>query len=132
MEQKVTPWEVSGKINYEKLIKQFGLRHLHDLPKIFTKNVLFRRNLVFAHRDFGRIVDAVENKKDFVMMTGLMPSGKFHFGHKMVADQIIFYQNLGAKIYLNVADVELLTNSWIMGFSIVVISLEVPSPQLHS
>src|SRR3989338_6081319 len=40
------------------------------------------------------------------MMTGLMPSGKFHFGHKMVADQIIFYQSLGAKIYLTVADIE--------------------------
>ena len=40
------------------------------------------------------------------MMTGLMPSGRFHFGHKMVADQIIFYQKLGAKIYLTVADIE--------------------------
>ena len=40
------------------------------------------------------------------MMTGLMPSGKFHFGHKMVADQVIFYQKLGAKVYLAVADVE--------------------------
>jgi tryptophanyl-tRNA synthetase len=40
------------------------------------------------------------------MMTGLMPSGKFHFGHKMVADQIIMYQKLGAKVYLTVADIE--------------------------
>ena len=40
------------------------------------------------------------------MMTGLMPSGKFHLGHKLVADQIIFYQSLGAKIYLCIADLE--------------------------
>jgi len=39
-------------------------------------------------------------------MTGLMPSGKFHLGHKMVAEQLIFYQSLGAKIYLTVADLE--------------------------
>ena len=40
------------------------------------------------------------------MMTGLMPSGMFHLGHKMVADQIIYYQSLGAKIFLCVADIE--------------------------
>ncbi len=102
----VTPWEVKGTVDYEKLIIEFGLQPLSNLPPTFQKNVLFRRKLVFAHRDFNRIVDAVQKKKPFAMMTGLMPSGKFHFGHKMVADQIIFYQKLGAKIYLAVADIE--------------------------
>jgi tryptophanyl-tRNA synthetase len=106
MPQKVTPWEVSGKINYDKLIKDFGLKPLKHLPKVFQDNVLFRRGIIFAHRDFKQIVEAIENKKPFVMMTGLMPSGKFHFGHKMVADQIIFYQKLGAKVYVTVADIE--------------------------
>jgi tryptophanyl-tRNA synthetase len=102
----VTPWEVRGEIDYGKLIKEFGLRAMENLPARFDDSVLFRRNIIFAHRDFGRIVDAAEKKKPFVMMTGLMPSGKFHFGHKMVADQIIFYQNLGAKVYIAVADIE--------------------------
>ncbi len=101
----ITPWEVRGAIDYERLIKEFGLRPMAALPKRFD-NVLFRRNIVFAQRDFGRIVEAVEKKKPFVMMTGLMPSGKFHFGHKMVADQIVFYQKLGAKVYVAVADIE--------------------------
>ena len=39
-------------------------------------------------------------------MTGLMPTGKFHIGHAILAQQMIFYQNLGAKIYIAVADVE--------------------------
>lgn len=104
--QKVTPWEVSKNVNYDKLIKEFGLQPLRHLPKVFEKQVLFRRGIIFAHRDFKQIVEAIENKKPFVMMTGLMPSGRFHFGHKMVADQIIFYQGLGAKIYLTVADIE--------------------------
>lgn len=106
METKVTPWEVKGKIDYDKLIKKFGLKPLNHLPEEFQKNLLFRRGIVFAHRDFKQIVEAIENKKPIVMMTGLMPSGKFHFGHKLVADQIIFYQSLGAKIYLAVADIE--------------------------
>ncbi len=109
MVSKVTPWEVKGKVDYNKLIKDFGLRPLQHLPKKFLQHPLFRREIIFAHRDFKKIVEAVQNKKPFVMMTGLMPSGKFHFGHKMVADQIVFYQSLGAKIYLAVADIEAYT-----------------------
>ncbi|MBT5342175.1 tryptophan--tRNA ligase, partial [Candidatus Woesearchaeota archaeon] len=36
----VTPWEVKGKIDYDKLIKQFGLKQLQHLPEQFQKNVL--------------------------------------------------------------------------------------------
>ena len=106
MTYKVTPWEVEGKIDYQKLIKEFGLQPLQHLPEVFNKNLLFRRGIIFAHRDFKYIAEAIEQKKPFVMMTGLMPSGKFHLGHKLVADQIIFYQSLGAKIYLCIADLE--------------------------
>ncbi len=106
MAYTVTPWEVKGKIDYERLITEFGLQPLRYLPAVFEKNVLFRRGIVFAHRDFKQIVEAVEHQKPFVMITGLMPSGKFHFGHKLVAEQIIFYQQLGARVYLAVADVE--------------------------
>ncbi|MBU0456945.1 MAG: tryptophan--tRNA ligase [Nanoarchaeota archaeon] len=106
MPAKVTPWEVKGKVDYDKLIKKFGLQPLRYLPEQFHKHLLFRRGIIFAHRDFKRIAEAIEQNKPFVMMTGLMPSGRFHFGHKMVADQIIFYQKLGAKIYLAVADIE--------------------------
>ncbi len=103
---KVTPWEVSGNVDYNKLIKEFGVRHLHELPEAFNKSHLFRRGIIFAHRDFERIVDAVKHKKKFVMMTGLMPSGKFHLGHMLIAQQMIFYQKLGAKLYVAVADLE--------------------------
>src|SRR3989338_3568695 len=102
----VTPWEVKGTIYYDKLIKEFGLQSLRFLPEPFQQQVLFRRGIVFAHRDFKQIAEAIEQEKPFVMMAGLMPSGKFHFGHKLVADQIVFYQSLGAKISLTVADLE--------------------------
>ena len=49
---KVTPWEVSGNVDYNKLIKEFGVRHLHELPEAFNKSHLFRRGIIFAHRDF--------------------------------------------------------------------------------
>lgn len=102
----ITPWEVSGKVDYARLLKEFGLRPLTHLPKKFHENVLFRRGIVFAHRDFHRIVEAIGKKKKFVMMTGLMPTGKFHIGHMILAQQMVFYQKLGARIYIAVADLE--------------------------
>ncbi len=101
----ITPWEVKGSVDYDRLIHEFGLKHMPELPKQFD-DVLFRRNIIFAQRDFSRIVEAVEKKQPFAMMTGLMPSGKFHFGHKMLADQMVFYQKLGAKLFVTVADIE--------------------------
>lgn len=105
-EYVVTPWEVSGDIDYDKLVKEFGVSPLKDLPAVFNENVLFRRKVVFAHRDIQRILEAIKNKKKVVMMTGLMPTGKFHLGHMLLAQQMIFYQKLGAKLYIAVADLE--------------------------
>ena len=103
---EITPWDVSGDIDYNKLIRDFGVYPLKELPKVFNDNLLFRRGIIFAHRDIQRVLEAVKNKKPFVMMTGLMPTGKFHIGHMIVAQQMIFYQKLGAKIYVAVADLE--------------------------
>jgi len=104
--QVVTPWEVQGDIDYGKLIKQFGVQPLDRIPDFFKEHVLFRRQFTFAHRDVGIVFDAIKKKEPFAMMTGMMPTGKFHIGHMMVAQQIIAYQKLGAKIYITVADVE--------------------------
>ncbi len=103
---KVTPWDVFGKIDYIRLMKEFGIKKMPKLPEIFMENVLFRRGVFFAQRDFEIILNAIKNKKPFVMMTGMMPSGDFHLGHMLVGQQLAFYQNLGAKIYIAVADLE--------------------------
>ncbi len=102
----ITPWEVKGDIDYEKLLREFGISPLKDLPKPFADNLLFRRRIVFAHRDIQKILEAKKNNKPFVMMTGLMPTGRFHIGHMLIAQQMIFYQKLGAKLYIAVADIE--------------------------
>ncbi len=100
------PWNVSGEVNYAKLVKEFGLEPLKDLPGIFQDEVLFRRKIIFAHRDIQRILEVVKSKKKFVMMSGLMPTGKFHIGHMILARQFLFWQKLGAKLYIAVADIE--------------------------
>ncbi|MCK5150023.1 hypothetical protein KAJ87_03815 [Candidatus Pacearchaeota archaeon] len=45
-EFNVTPWEVSGDIDYEKLVKRFGVFSLRGLLSIFNADVLFRRKII--------------------------------------------------------------------------------------
>ncbi len=106
MKNHIDPWEVKGDVNYEKLIKEFGISPLKNLPEAFDKEIIFRRGFVFAHRDIQRILESIKNKKKFVVMTGLMPTGRFHIGHMLVIRQVIFFQKLGAKVYIAVADLE--------------------------
>jgi tryptophanyl-tRNA synthetase len=102
----VNPWEFAGEVDYDKLVREFGLTLMKELPEIFQKEIFFKRKVVYAHRDIQRVLEAIKNKKPFVMMTGLMPTGKMHLGHALLVQQMIFYQSLGAKIYVAVADLE--------------------------
>ena len=101
----LTPWEVKGDVKYEKLMKQFGISALNQYLRSID-SLLIRRNKIFAQRDFAVIDKAIKDKKPFTMMTGCMPTGKFHFGHMIVAEHFLLYQKLGAKVFLAVADIE--------------------------
>ena len=83
----VTPWEVSGKVDYKKLIRQFGTQPITDkLLKRLRKHTgklhpQLRRKLFFSHRDLDRIIELHEQGKTFVLYTGRGPSGPVHIGH---------------------------------------------------
>ena len=107
MEQRIDPWKSFEVKDYGKLFSEFGIKPFEPfVKKLPNPPLLMRRGMVVGHRDFERIAEKIRKKEPFVMMTGLMPSGKFHLGHKMVAEQIIYYQSLGANIFLCVADIE--------------------------
>ncbi len=107
MIKRIDPWKPQDIEDYDRLIRQFGIQGFKKLVKsVPDPHLLMRRGIVFGHRDFGRILDAAKKKSSFVMMTGLMPSGKFHLGHKALAEQFIFYQGLGAELFICVADIE--------------------------
>ena len=108
MKFEINPWGSEDVKDYEKLAKEFGIRPFGSLLKRMKEpHLLMRRGVVFGHRDFDKILDAVEKGESYAMMTGLMPSGKFHLGHKILAEQIIYHQQvLGGKIFLCVADIE--------------------------
>ncbi len=86
-DMKVTPWEVSGDINYDKIIKKFGVQEIDDklLTRIqkHTKDLHFmlKRKVFFAHRDLNWLLDEYEKGNKFFLYTGCGPSGPIHLGH---------------------------------------------------
>lgn len=105
---KIDPWSSSTYQDYSKLRDEFGIEEFtEDLWKSFPEtHRLLRRGVIIGQRGFDLIKDAVTNKKPWAILTGLMPSGKMHLGHKMVIDEVIYYQKLGADINIAVADFE--------------------------
>lgn len=102
----IDPWE-STDFDYEKVIEQFGIKSFQELiNELDNPHKLMRRGVIFGQRDFINIVDAIKNKKRFSVLTGMMPSGKMHIGHKMIVDQIVWYQEHGADIRIPIADLE--------------------------
>lgn len=83
----VTPWEVRGKIDYDKLIERFGTQRLSkEILERLEKHAsplhpLIRRGIVYSHRDFDLILDEYEKGNGFFLYTGRGPSGHTHLGH---------------------------------------------------
>jgi len=83
----VTPFKVSGKLDYDRLIKEFGTERITEKMKeqIYKiageKNLYLKRDLFFSHRDLGWILNEYEKGNKFVIYTGRGPSGHTHIGH---------------------------------------------------
>jgi tryptophanyl-tRNA synthetase len=86
-EMIVTPWEVRGKVDYERLIQEFGTLPLtEELLRRIEKHtghahLQLRRRLFFSHRDLDTVIDLYEKGTKFVLYTGRGPSGPVHLGH---------------------------------------------------
>ena len=86
-EFKVTPYEVEGQVDYERLIKEFGVseidNRLLERIKKHTKELhpMLRRGVFFAHRDLNWLLDEYEKGNKFFLYTGRGPSGPIHLGH---------------------------------------------------
>ncbi len=86
-EMVVTPWEVKGKIDYDRLIKEFGTERItpqlkQRMYKITKeKHIMLERDYFFSHRDLNWILDEYDRKNKFTLYTGRGPSGHTHIGH---------------------------------------------------
>jgi tryptophanyl-tRNA synthetase len=107
----IDPWGSVLIEDYQKVIEKYGMETFDEkiLKKLPKPNRLMRRFVVFGHQDLGRIADAIKNKKEFAILTGIMPSAeKLHLGNKMVVEMVKYFQEQGGKAYVLVADLEAL------------------------
>lgn len=83
----VTPWEVRGEVDYDRIIRDFGTASITDeLLKRVEHHTgelhpLLRRRIFFSHRDFDWILNRYEAGEKFFLYTGRGPSGHTHLGH---------------------------------------------------
>lgn len=112
-EMVVTPWEVRGKVDYKRLIREFGTQPLtEELRQRLAKymgsvHIQLRRELFFSHRDLDAVLDLYEKGVKFVLYTGRGPSGPVHIGHMV---PWIFTKHLqeafGTRLYFQMTDDE--------------------------
>lgn len=105
MLEEINPWKTGEIKDYTKLFSDFGIEPFDMNPKL-NPNRYMRRGIVFGQRNFKAIEKAIAEKRRFAVLDGFMPSGKAHFGHKMVMDQIVWYQQQKADVFVGIADRE--------------------------
>lgn len=102
---EIDPWG-SDLIEYDKTIKEFGLE-LFDASRFTEPSTLMKRGMIFAGRGLNEISEAIKNKKKFYVLSGIQPSAeKIHIGTKMVVENIKYFQKMGGKTFIVIADVE--------------------------
>jgi len=109
----VTPWEVRGRVDYQKLMQQFGARPLTpaevSLLEKYAGEVhpLIRRGFFYAHRDLDAILKWHGEGKPWALYTGRGPSGPVHIGH-MVPWILLKWlsDKFGVEVYFQMTDDE--------------------------
>ncbi|MDG6989941.1 MAG: tryptophan--tRNA ligase [Nitrososphaerota archaeon] len=106
---ELDPWGTGSIKDYGRLQSEFGIEPVAPLVSRFkTPSPHLSRGIDFGQRDLARIIDAVEKNKSYAVMSGIKPTGDFHLGTKMTADDMVYFQSLSKKgtVFYAVADVE--------------------------
>jgi len=111
--EEIYPWTWINEDYYKSILKKYKdkLKPFSKIKELKNQHYLMRRGIIFAHKDFEDIRDIINEGKRFVVVTGMMLHEKIHFGHKCVIDQIKWYQEMGAEIFIALSDIE----SWLWG-----------------
>ena len=102
---RIDPWASQQSTDYQRLRDEFGIQAF-DPDVLPQPSTLMERGVIFGHRGFELVARAVRMGDPWGVLTGLMPSGPMHLGHKLVMDQVVYYQKLGADVTITVADIE--------------------------
>lgn len=115
--QTVTPWEVEGTVDYDKLLREFGVQtiskesreYLQELAekKGLQNHLFLRRELFFAQMDLDKVLKAHSEGKSVFLYTGRSPGGSMHIGHLVPFLFTKFLQEiLECNLYIQIPDDE--------------------------
>jgi tryptophanyl-tRNA synthetase len=106
-ETTLDPWGSSTVADYRKLFEEFGIEEIDEIiDEIPDPHYLFRRGVIFGHREYDRVARAMRTGEPFAALSGFMPTGDPHIGHKLVFDELIWHQQQGGDTYGLIADLE--------------------------
>ena len=101
------PWGSATVSDYRRLFEQFGIERFEAvLDEVPNPHHLMRRGVIFGHRDYRSVARAMREGDPFAVLSGFMPTGDPHIGHKLVFDEIIWHQQQGGDAYGLIADLE--------------------------
>jgi tryptophanyl-tRNA synthetase len=101
------PWGSSTVADYRSLFEEFGIERFEEvLDEVDDPHYLMRRGVIFGHRDYRPVAEAIRNDEPFAALSGFMPTGDPHIGHKLVFDELIWHQQQGGDTYGLIADLE--------------------------
>lgn len=110
---RVTPWDVEGEIDYDRLVKEFGVQPLDEGLKKRLESItgplhfMIRRGVVFAHRDLKWLLDEYDKGSQPFLYTGCGPSGPLHVGHLAIWMFTRWLQEkLGLELWFQITDDE--------------------------
>jgi tryptophanyl-tRNA synthetase len=110
----VTPYEVKGRIDYDRLRELFGTQELTPalLDRIRTLaggelHPLLSRGIYYSHRDLVPLLDGFASGRPFFLYSGRGPSGPLHTSHLVSFDLCRWLQaKLGIPMYIQITDDE--------------------------
>ncbi len=101
------PWGSAAVGDYADLFEEFGIEAFDDIAAdVPHPHYLMRRGVIFGHREYDAVAKAMANDEPFAALSGFMPTGDPHIGHKLVFDEIIWHQQQGGDAFGLIADLE--------------------------
>ncbi|MCH8519421.1 MAG: tryptophan--tRNA ligase [Nanoarchaeota archaeon] len=116
--KQVTPWDVKDVVDYDKLIKEFGVTKIdeEDLKYLKTlaqkrgldEHIFLRRGLFYAHMDLKKVIELHKRREPIFLYTGRSPgSGEMHLGHLIPFQFTKYLQQLfDCNLYIEIPDDE--------------------------
>jgi tryptophanyl-tRNA synthetase len=110
----VTPYEVKGRIDYDRLRELFGTQEITQALLARIRELaggelhpLLSRGIYYSHRDLAALLEGFAAGRPFFLYSGRGPSGPLHTSHLVSFDLCRWLQaKLGVPMYVQITDDE--------------------------